>query len=179
MLYNIIGDRMESNIIEYSAKYEGEFRNIIFTLAKHIEKLDSLKRNLIKDDYKTLYVDNLLKEVEANRGKIFLYIEDGQLLGAVVGIVEKKSAEEKTYYLGNKGEILEIYVDENKRGKHIGSLLIEKMQEHFLNNGCDEVRLTVFASNTDAIDFYKKMGFSNRNIIMLKELKTIKSEKGI
>lgn len=166
---------MESNIIEYSANYEGEFRNIIFTLAKHIEKLDSLNRNLIKDEYKTLYVDNLFKEVEENRGKIFLYIEDGQLLGAIVGIIDKKSIEEETYYLGNKGEILEIYVDENKRGKHIGSQLIEKMQEYFLNNGCDEIRLTVFATNTDAIDFYEKMGFSNRNIIMLKELKPIKS----
>ena len=163
------------NIIEYSDKYEQQFREIIFRLAKHIEQIDPLKRNLIQESYKHLYVDNLFKEINENKGKIYLYIEDNNILGAIVGTIEEKSEFKKTYYLGNIGEILEIFVDEDSRGKYIGKLLYSKMEEYFINNGCDEIRLIVFAPNTDAIGFYKKLGFINRNIEMIKELKKLDS----
>lgn len=159
-----------NNIIEYSSKYEKEFREILFELAKYIEELDPLKRNLIQDSYKKIYVDNIFKDVEENNGKIYLYLEDGKVLGAIVGTIEKKSEAKKTYYLGNIGEILELYVNSDSRGRHIGNSLVGKMERYFKLNGCDEVRLSVFAHNTNAIAFYRKMGFNDRNLGMIKEI---------
>lgn len=162
-----------NNIIIYEDKYEHKFRELIFKLAQHIENIDPLKRNLIQESYKVIYVDNLFKEVKENNGIIYLYVENDIVLGTIVGIIEEKSESKRTYYLGNIGEILELYVDENARGKHIGDKLVKKMEDYFLNNGCDEVRLTVFAPNVNAIGFYRKVGYSDRNIGMIKELKKL------
>lgn len=157
-------------IIEYNSKYEEEFRNKIFDLGKYIGSLDLLKKNKILDSYRQIYVDNLFDKVKENNGKIYLCIDNDLVIGTIVGITQKKSEVKKTYHLGNTGEILELYIDQEYRRKNIGNELIKKMETYFKENDCDEIRLSVFASNCNAIDFYHRVGFSNRNIGMIKEI---------
>lgn len=63
------------------------------------------------------------------------------------------------------GFIYELYVIQEFRGKGISKLLMKNAIEHLQSKGYPEIRLGVFAEN-HAIQLYKQMGFSERNITM-------------
>lgn len=62
-----------------------------------------------------------------------------------------------------------VFVKENFRGKNIGSLLIQKIEE-IAKEKQIRVELNCWAGNS-AIDFYKKLGFKTQRYIMEKEEK--------
>lgn len=57
-------------------------------------------------------------------------------------------------------------VAENRRRQGIGSELFGAVKSFGHDHGCTSVQLGVSAYNTNAIDFYNKMGLSPRTIIM-------------
>ncbi len=57
-------------------------------------------------------------------------------------------------------------VSESFRRKGIGTALFGAVKDFARENGCDAVQLSVDAENKSAAEFYKKMGFSPRTIIM-------------
>lgn len=59
-----------------------------------------------------------------------------------------------------------LAVAENRRRQGIGSELFGAVKSFGNDHGCTSVQLGVSAYNTDAIDFYNKMGLSPRTIIM-------------
>ena len=52
---------MTSTKVTVPTGQKNEFRDILFDLGIYIEKLDPLKRNLIQDAYRTLYVNNVFR----------------------------------------------------------------------------------------------------------------------
>jgi len=63
------------------------------------------------------------------------------------------------------GFIYELYVTQEFRGKGIAKHLMKSATQHLKSEGYPEIRLGVFAGN-HAIELYKQMGFSERNITM-------------
>ncbi|MCJ8011025.1 GNAT family N-acetyltransferase [Paenibacillus sp. KQZ6P-2] len=63
------------------------------------------------------------------------------------------------------GFIYELYVLQDFRGKGISKHLMKNAIEHLESEGYSEIRLGVFAEN-HAVQLYKQMGFSERNITM-------------
>lgn len=59
-----------------------------------------------------------------------------------------------------------LTVAENCRRQGIGTELFGAVKSFGNDHGCTSVQLGVSAYNTDAIDFYNKMGLSPRTIIM-------------
>lgn len=55
-------------------------------------------------------------------------------------------------------------VDENHRGKGIGSQLLECVKEFAIENNCTDLYLTVNEENTEAIKTYEKFGMKVTNI---------------
>lgn len=47
---------------------------------------------------------------------------------------------------------------------------MEKMEEYFGENGCDVARVEVFEPNVKTHSFYRKLGYQDRNIDMMKIL---------
>lgn len=63
------------------------------------------------------------------------------------------------------GFIYELYVTQEFRGKGISKHLMKSAIEQLKSEGYPEIRLGVFAGN-QAMNLYKQMGFSERNVTM-------------
>lgn len=70
----------------------------------------------------------------------------------------------KTLYIDD------LCVDENIRGKHIGSALYNAVLDFARENGCYNVTLNVWSCNESAMKFYEKMGLVPQKIGMEKIL---------
>ncbi|MBS2967772.1 GNAT family N-acetyltransferase [Metabacillus sp. KIGAM252] len=113
------------------------------------------------DEKAGLLVQSLL-----DKGCRYLVAEDGDVFqGWVLIGGGKDSLADRTY-----GFIYELYVLEPLRGNGLGRKLMEEAIAHLKLEGHTEVRLSVFAGN-QAIQLYKKMGFTNRTLSMTCSLK--------
>ena len=66
----------------------------------------------------------------------------------------------KTLYIDD------LCVDENARGKHVGSQLYEFVLKYAKNEGYYNVTLNVWADNLKALGFYEKLGLRKQKIGM-------------
>lgn len=105
------------------------------------------------------YTDEQLKEkVNDDSQPIFAAVdEDDRLVGycmtwfdQIVG--DTIRTEVRTLYIDD------LCVDENIRGKHIGSTLYEYVKNYAKENGFYNITLHVWEGNDNAAAFYKKMG---------------------
>jgi ribosomal protein S18 acetylase RimI-like enzyme len=62
----------------------------------------------------------------------------------------------------HRGELVQVYVDSNYRGKNIGEKLLRHALDYaFQLEGIEQVQLSVIASNRTAITIYEKLGFQS------------------
>ncbi len=89
---------------------------------------------------------------------------DGQIVGVLyyfykttdIPIMTKR----KTIYVDT------MAVEENYRGKGIGTAMFDTVREIALKEGCTHIELQVNAKNTAAQQMYKKYGFSHKNYVL-------------
>lgn len=65
----------------------------------------------------------------------------------------------------NEGHIISIAVDQNYRRKDVGSMLVETALKIFKRYNITQIKLEVRVSNTGAIEFYKDMGFAEKEVL--------------
>jgi ribosomal protein S18 acetylase RimI-like enzyme len=95
---------------------------------------------------------------------IFVY-DDGGVLGyAFCQVTEVRNhlllEDIKTLYIDD------ICVDENARGKHVGSALYQHVLEYARSIGCNNITLNVWEGNTPALQFYRNMGMQIQKTTM-------------
>lgn len=125
--------------------------------------------DIFKPDAKK-YKDNELLEIIADDERpIFIAEEDGEVLGYAFCIFQQ--------HINNNilTDIKSLYIDdlcvnEECRGKHIGSKLYEYVLDFAKKEGCYNVTLNVWACNESALRFYEKMGLVPQKIGMEKVL---------
>jgi len=76
----------------------------------------------------------------------FVASESGKIVGVITG---------HSYY--NEVHIRDLVVVEQHRNKHIGSKLMEKVEDYHKDKGLDTITLTTY--NFQAPEFYKKCGY--------------------
>ena len=96
---------------------------------------------------------------------IFAAVEDGKLLGYCFCILEITKdnpvlMDQKSLYIDD------LCVDENTRGKHVGTALYDYTCAYAREIGCDTITLNVWCGNDSAMAFYESRGLSPRNIHM-------------
>ena len=69
------------------------------------------------------------------------------------------------------GFVSNIVVKSNYHRKGIATLLLQKMQEWFLENNTEEIQLGVVAQNIAAYRLYEKLGYKTNIYRMIKSLK--------
>ena len=74
------------------------------------------------------------------------------------------------YKCPKSGEISELIISKEARGKGIGKQLMKKIENYFKSIDCEYVFLDVFAYNKNAVEFYKKEGYHSRMLIDVKRL---------
>lgn len=117
----------------------------------HNGRPDLFKENCRK------YTDRELEElIKDDTRPIFVADEDGVLGYAFCVIKETKNnnilTDMKTLYIDD------LCVDENIRGKHVGSALYNHVKEFAREIGCYNVTLNVWECNESAAKFYEKQG---------------------
>ncbi len=73
---------------------------------------------------------------------------------------DKSLEDRKSLYIDD------ICVDENSRGKHIGSVLYEYVKAEAKKNECYHITLNVWSLNEGALKFYEKCGMTPLKITM-------------
>lgn len=141
-------------------------------IQEHIAAIDPLQRSKRAPDFSgEKWVEHTLGRVKKNDGAVFVAEYEGKRVGCVAGIIKVSSKEDLLDAFPFKdGRIIELFVDPTYRQKNIGFLLVERMENYFRNKGCSVSELGCLAGNTGAYKLYKKHGYIDGNIEMIKKL---------
>ncbi len=115
------------------------------------------------------YTDEQLKEIITNDKTPVFVADDGTVVGYAFCIHKQfindnNMTDIKTLYIDD------LCVDENCRGKHVGTKLYEYVLNYAKENNYYNVTLNVWAANTNALAFYQKIGLQIQKIGMEKIL---------
>ncbi|MBQ9279572.1 MAG: GNAT family N-acetyltransferase [Clostridia bacterium] len=158
-------------MIEYEEKYLNDVRDLLTELEEYLVSIDKDGLDRVHPEYheKMALVD--LKEVNENHGKCFLAVEEDKAIGLIMGIIPTYGEYDYLdYKCPKRGVITELVVTKSARGKGIGKLLIEKIEDYFKSNDCEYVLVDVFAYNQNAIKFYDSLDFHTRMYTSIKKL---------
>ena len=165
-------------IIEYKDKYLEDVKDLLVELEEYILSIDKDNLDQIHKDFRDKYTELDLKKIADNNGKCYLYVENDKALGLIMGVVEKyNDYDYLDYKCPKKGNIIELILSKKIRSKGIGKQLMEKMEMYFKSINCEYIKISVFAYNDNAINFYNKNGYHCRMIDMIKKIIGEKNEK--
>lgn len=109
----------------------------------------------------TKYTEEELKSIlHDDNTPVFAAVSDNdELIGYAFCILQKR------LHANNMTDIKTLFiddlcVDESCRGQHVGESLFNYVKQYAKDIGCYHVTLNVWAKNTNAIKFYKKMGLT-------------------
>ena len=116
--------------------------------------------------YNEADLEALLQEVTR---PIFVAVEGDKMLGYCFCILEKVKdnpvlRDVKELYIDD------LCVDENIRGRHVGSRLYDHVCGYAREIGCKNVTLNVWCGNDSAMAFYQSRGMKPRKIYMETQL---------
>ena len=138
-------------------------------LLYEVHKVHSDKRpDLFKVGSKKYTNEELAKIIVDDNRPIFVYVDNDDILGYAFCVFIKNNSNSLT-------DILTLYiddlcVDENARGKKVGTSLYNYVLQFAKEAGCYNVTLNVWACNNSALKFYEKSGLSVQKIGMEKIL---------
>ena len=138
-------------------------------LLYEVHKVHSDKRpDLFKVGSKKYANEELAKIIVDDNRPIFVYVDNDDILGYAFCVFIKNNSNSLT-------DILTLYiddlcVDENARGKKVGTSLYNYVLQFAEDAGCYNVTLNVWACNNSALKFYEKCGLSVQKIGMEKIL---------
>lgn len=97
---------------------------------------------------------------------LFVAEDDGNLVGHICGTIKTKKFQVKD----KEGSVEEWFVSEQYRHKGTGKQLYEALLTEFRKAQCTHIGLKVFVDNKSTIDMYRKMGFVDLELTLIKEL---------
>ena len=108
---------------------------------------------------------NIFSNIKAN----FLVAEINEKIVALVHL-EVRETDHPLLNEYQYGHISDVITDSRWKRKGIGKKLVTEAHEWLINKGVNEVNLTVFSFNKEAISFYQSLGYSNKHITMTKNI---------
>ena len=157
-------------IIEYDEIYDEQIKDLLVELQEHIVDIDKEGYNILTKEYREEYFKKTIEEIKKYEGKMFLYKENNEVLGLVVGLINNEETKEYDFQAPKRGRVSELVVTKKIRSKGIGKQLLDKITEYFKENNCKDILIAVFAYNEDAIRFYEKNNYHTRMIEMTRKI---------
>ena len=158
-------------ITEYNPSHFDLIVKLMNEFSKYLEASDKTKITTFQDGGAFHFTNKMVTFANEKNGKVFVAIEGGKVVGFVGGHIANLSEDEKFEVSYKKpGEIRELFVTSKYRKKGIGKLLLNELEKHFKNIGCDVIKLSVLSVNIKARTFYESSGFKDTNVIMAKLL---------
>lgn len=106
----------------------------------------------------TKYTPQELEEIFRNENTpVFTAVDGGEVVGYAFCILKRQP------FSTNMKDFTTLYiddlcVDENCRGRQVGTLLFEYVRQYAKERGCYDITLNVWEGNDPARKFYEKMG---------------------
>jgi ribosomal protein S18 acetylase RimI-like enzyme len=105
----------------------------------------------------TGWKDYASKMFDDPRSFLFVAIEDGRVIGFVgTGLVDKP--------WGTSYEIKTMIVEEDERGRGVGTALLRHVEDHAVEVGGDALRVDVLLQNAEGRRFYEKAGYEASSV---------------
>lgn len=101
----------------------------------------------------TWSLNSIEKELNNKLATYIVCLEDSKVLGFA-----------GSWLIASEGQITNVAVHPNSRGKGIGKYLMEKLIFVLKNKGCTDITLEVRKSNIIAQNLYKSLGFKEEGI---------------
>lgn len=163
---------MPINIREYTDADFKELDRCIIELTDFSVKADPLGLYCRHPDFSPTYTELVLQDVRKNDGVIFLAYDEDRAVGYIIGVVEESTEKARLESkVMRSGKILELYVADSHRGSGLGRQLMEAMERYLKEKKCTIIQVTeVLEANQSAHVFYKKLGYQDRFIDMVKLL---------
>ena len=159
-------------IVEYNNKYDEPIKDLLVELQKYLINIDDWNTQILKTNYREEYFKLDMELVKNQNGKIYLAQEDQDIVGLVIGIINKVDEVDRlTNDCKKTGNVIELIVSKNARGKGIGNKLLEKIEKYFISINCERISIEVFGPNKKALNFYQKNGYTTRDIFVSKNIK--------
>ena len=144
----------------------------------YLEKIQKLNYELFKlekENYDSTLVENWPLSYEGKNyfedliknAYVIVALIDDKISGYLAGTSNSKGEYELVQY----GEINNMFIDNRYRGIGIGNKLINQFKEYCKSNNINHLKVVASAKNTDAIEFYKKQGFSDFDVTLTMEVK--------
>ena len=160
-------------IIEYNEKYLENVKDLLVELENYILEIDKDHLDNLHPDYRDKMAIYDLKDVSENNGKCFLAINDGNVIGLIMGYIRKyDDVDYLDYKCPKSGIVSELIVSKNVRNSGVGKMLLEKLEDYFKSLNCTHIFIDVFAYNKNAIKFYEKFGYHARMHNYLKKMES-------
>src|SRR5690242_19449399 len=107
-----------------------------------------------------IYLDNLLEDLDAQSGAIFIAEADGKFAGLVAGLIETYDVILETRDSSVYGYCSDIYVAPEFRGSGLARMLLDVMERHLAAQApITRFRISVLAVNRIACRAYERAGF--------------------
>lgn len=97
-----------------------------------------------------------------NNQIVFIAFDDNKPIAYLAGNLKAKNS----YLAIEVAEIDNMFVDDEYRGKNIGSMLIDTFKNYCMEEGITTFKVNASAPNAKAINFYKKNGFIEHDITL-------------
>lgn len=143
-------------------------------LMTYLSSIDPLGRIRQSKDFDSLaYVTHLCEQIEKDDGIVYMAENNGKTVGCIAGCLVTRAPVDhlEVYPLEKKdGKILELVVSSDVRGRGIGGLLMEKMEQYFLTKECGAIQVECFGPNAHAHAFYERHGYADRLHLLIKKM---------
>ncbi len=115
-----------------------------------LDRVYEIELKSFKDPYNILFLLNLHQAYNES----FFVVENERMVVAY----------SISRVVNGRGHVLAIAVDPAYRRRGIGSLLVNRIMEHFRSLSIEEMWLEVRVSNLSARNFYKKIAFEEKGL---------------
>ena len=92
----------------------------------------------------------------------FVAIDKNTIIGYLAGTVDTKNS----CIIKLVSELDNFYIDEKYRNQGIGTKLVDEFKKYCSSKGIEEMKVTASALNVNAIEFYRKNGFTEFEITL-------------
>ena len=171
-------NKTEIKIREYTNSDKKRVEELFVNFEDFLASIDNLKRlnrrrTLIKLQYGKVYLNNVNKLISEHKGVFYVAESNNKIIGFVIGLIYKPSKIQKIEVKRSwiRGDIAELYLENAYRKKGAGKILIKKVEEYLIRNKCEYISISVLAPNKSARMFYEKLGYYERTLELIKEIK--------
>ena len=154
-------------IIEFDNVYRDDLKHLGQWLRNYIVSLENRDDDLIIYNTDT-EIAEYIKEFFSSQNIIFLIKNEWKIQGYIIGKI--KTENWNWSQIKKIGQVEQLFIASELRGKWAWKKLIERCETHFLEKWISHIEVSVFAKNKNAFDFYKKYGFDERFITLDKKI---------